>query len=246
MKAALKYDGEDYGGRTLQVYRAEERGFEVFIKNLPPGANESGLRKHFVACGDMRKVNVGMNSMGKCKGFAWITFTTTDAGKLAITMDGSTYEGSTIVVEQAGQHKKGDGKGKGQGKGKDGKGSTAFEVFVRNLPFETDEKTLRTDFLECGEIERMHMPTKGNQGKSMGFAWIAFKTKEGLTKALAYNGDDYGGRIITVEKSGQHGGRKLQETDGLHGDYSEKGKQERDARALADAKAGKMPRPVRG
>jgi len=108
---------------------------------------------------------------------------------------------------------KGKGKGNGKDKGKKGKGKgkeKGFEVFVSNLSFETQEAELRKDFLECGEIERMHMPTKG-ENKCMGFAWIVFKKIDGLQAALEFDGDDYGGRRLKVEKAGEHGGKKMKE-----------------------------------
>ena len=85
-----------------------------------------------------------------------------------------------------------------------GKGNSDFEISVKNLPFEMDEKTLHTDFLECGEIDRVPMPVVAGTQKTMGFAWITFKNAEGLKKALEFNDEEYGGRRLFIEKSGQH------------------------------------------
>merc|ERR1712194_782682 len=119
---------------------------------------------------------------------------------------GSEYKGKELVVEQGGLHIGASEKGKSKGKGKT-KGDPELEVFVKNMPFEIDEETLRRDFIECGEIDRLHMPMKAKE-KCMGFAWVTFKTKEAVEKALIFNGDDYGGRKLVVEKSGQHKGNK--------------------------------------
>jgi len=223
MRAALKYDGEPYGGRTLKVTQVDGRNakgsgkgrekLEVFIKGLPGEIKEKSLKKHFVGCGELIRVNMPTDDAGKCKGFAWITFSTTDGLDQALTLNGKEFKGVKLVVEKSGQHKKGDCEGKGKG-GKDRgrpppKGNKDWEVFVRNLPYEADEQTLRKDFLECGEIDRLHMPTAGAEGKCMGFAWITFRTREGFENALAYNGDDYAGRRMYVEKAGQHGGKSM-------------------------------------
>merc|ERR1712238_597040 len=135
-------------------------------------------------------------------------------GDKAVELNGKEFGKSKIIVELASAHvgDVGKGKDKGKGKGKDkgkkckGKGKEkGFEVFVSNLSFETQEAELRKDFLECGEIERLHMPTKG-ENKCMGFAWIVFKKIDGLQEALEFDGDDYGGRRLKVEKAGEHGG----------------------------------------
>jgi len=244
LQAALKYDGDDYGGRRLEVRRAEARGakggkggkvgkggkddrgkgggteFEVFIKGIPADTTEDDLQKLFSPCGAIDKLSMPTRGSGLNKGFAWIGFLTKEGFDKALELNGKECGKSKLLVEKSGQHKAasdGDGKGKGKGKSKGkakgkGKGSSENEVFVSNLSFETTQADLKEDFLVCGEIERMHMPTKG-ENKCMGFAWITFKTKDGLEKALEYDGDDYGGRRLKVEKSGQHGGRKLREKE---------------------------------
>jgi len=70
-------------------------------------------------------------------------------------------------------------------------------VFIGGLPFKVKEAQLRLDFSECGEIEKLLMPT-GDDGKRKGIAFITFKTKEGVKRALEFNGDEYGGRSLTV------------------------------------------------
>mmetsp|Transcript_182121 Transcript_182121/g.443142 ORF Transcript_182121/g.443142 Transcript_182121/m.443142 type:complete len:475 (+) Transcript_182121:3-1427(+) len=214
VQAALKYDGEDYGGKKLKVYRAEASAvreaaasrsdLEVFVKGLPADTTEESLRKRFSDCGALAKLNLPTRGSGKCKGFAWLTFTSKADMDKALGHNDEECGSAKLLVEASSEHKQaadGDSKGKGKGKGK-GKVSTEREVFASNLPYEATEADLRKDFGECGEIERMHMPMRDT--KCMGFAWITFTTQEGVDKALGYNGDEYGGRRLKVEKSGQH------------------------------------------
>jgi len=226
LKAALKYDGDNYGGRTLKVTKADDKGkgkckamtgsddtegkereFEVFVKGLAPEVTEQMLWKDFSECGKITRLNMPRKSDETCKGFAWVTFKNADGLKSAITFNGDEYAGRTIVVEKSGEHKKGgDAKGTAGKAGKEGKGSkgpSEFEIFVKGLPFKTKESDLQTDFSECGEIEKLKMPTN-EDGKCKGFAWITFTTKEAVEEALKYDGDEYGGCTIGVEKAGQH------------------------------------------
>jgi len=232
---ALKFDGDDYGGRMLKVARADTRQgkgagkaqskgnksagseLEVFVKNLSSHTDEESLREHFAPCGTMTEFSLPLRFGGKCKGFAFLVFEKKEGMEAAVALSGSELKNFKIVVEQAGLHKAGGDKGKGKGKGKDkgkGKGKdSGFEVFVNNLSFETTEEGLRKYFEECGKIERLHMPTKG-QNKCMGFAWVTFREKASLDTAVDKNFDEFEGRRIRVEKSGEHKNQKPEDEKG--------------------------------
>merc|ERR1719262_1012353 len=115
---------------------------------------------------------------------------------------------------------KGGGKGK-DGKGtKDGKGGKApreNEVFVGGLSFDCTEEVLRKDFLECGEIASLRLPMSEETGKPRGFAFISFTTKEGLEKALKFDGEEYMGRYLKVNKAGEKGNSKGKDGKGKEG-----------------------------
>merc|ERR1712232_1004981 len=87
------------------------------------------------------------------------------------------------------------------GKGKE-KGNRENEVFVGGLPFETEEAVLKKDFEECGEVESLRMPLN-DEGKCRGIAFIVFKSKEGVEKALDFDGKEYGGRWLKVQRAGE-------------------------------------------
>merc|ERR1719223_2526459 len=80
--------------------------------------------------------------------------------------------------------------------------SNEMTVFVGGIPFSCTEDTLRKDFTECGEIEKMNLPLN-DEGKPRGIAFITFKTPEGVKEALKYDGEEYGGRTLKVNLAGQ-------------------------------------------
>eukprot|EP00931_Biecheleriopsis_adriatica_P031377 TRINITY_DN18405_c0_g1_i3.p1 TRINITY_DN18405_c0_g1~~TRINITY_DN18405_c0_g1_i3.p1 ORF type:complete len:411 (-),score=130.35 TRINITY_DN18405_c0_g1_i3:115-1347(-) len=222
LEAALQWNGEDYRGRTLKVTKAvaaeNEEGtsggkdlstrLEVFVRGLAPTITEDVLWRDFLECGKISKMNMPLDSAGRCKGFAWITFKTAESRDKAIKYDGQDYAGKTLRVEKSGLHRSSNDEASRGGKGA-GKGVGGLEVFVKNFPYETEETEVRKVFSECGEIARLNMPTnkKGGHGRCMGFAWITFKSEEGVTNACKLTGDNVayiGGRKVFVEKSGQH------------------------------------------
>eukprot|EP00928_Gymnodinium_smaydae_P022244 TRINITY_DN1873_c0_g1_i1.p1 TRINITY_DN1873_c0_g1~~TRINITY_DN1873_c0_g1_i1.p1 ORF type:complete len:460 (-),score=143.66 TRINITY_DN1873_c0_g1_i1:354-1733(-) len=222
--AALAFDGTDYGGRTLEVKRANKakaakvlaktqkdeaaedatpkQEFTVFVSGIPWSCEESALKKDFAECGKITKLNMPMNDQGKPRGIAFITFETKDAVQAALKFDGTEYGSRTLAVKMADKGGKGKGKdGKGKSKGK----VEGFEVFVSGLPFETDEAILRKDFAECGEIVSMNM-LKKEDGSCRGVAFVTYKTEEAVRKACEFNNTEYGSRWIQVEKSGERKG----------------------------------------
>jgi len=138
--AALKFDGDDYGGRTLKVNVAGAKGsgkgqkgkgekgkgkgkgnpeFEIFVRNLGSDAQDETVKAAFAGCGDIESMRMPRWDDGGAKGIAFICFKTKEAFEKAMEMDGT----NDWNVQKAGQGKGKDGKGKdGKGKGKDSKG----------------------------------------------------------------------------------------------------------------------------
>jgi len=143
--AALKFDGQDYGGRTLKVVLANAKGEKgkggdkgkgkgkggdsentACVKGLPWASTEESLKKDFAECGEIEVIRMPKNEEGQSKGIAFIVFKSKEGVEKACAFNETDYGGRTIYVSPAGEGGKGkgkDGKGKGKdGKGKDGKG----------------------------------------------------------------------------------------------------------------------------
>jgi len=161
------------------------------------------------------------------KGIAFITYKSKAGVDKALEFDGTEYAGRTLKVNCAKGNGKGD-KGKGKSKGEKGKGkggdrNDELTVFVRGLSFDLDEATIRKDFEECGEVERLSLP-KNEEGKMKGIAFIQYKNAEGVTKALEFDGKDYAGRTLGVSKAGEGGKGKGKDGKGKGKDGKGKGK----------------------
>lgn len=85
--------------------------------------------------------------------------------------------------------------------------SSQYKLFLGGLPWSCDESILRRDFSECGKIDSLRLLTDRETGQSRGMAFITFTDVAGFEAALKYNGDDYGGRTLTVAKAEGKGGR---------------------------------------
>merc|ERR1712194_38407 len=189
--------------QEISTRAVAEQSLKVFIKGLPYSVDEATLRTNFAECGEISQLQFPLNEEGKPKGFAFITYATQEGFDAALKFDSTDYQGRYISVLKA------EGSG---GKGKDGKGKgggttvgdNENTVFLRGLPWAVTVETLRKDFAECGEIERLNMPMN-EEGRPKGIAFIKFKGPEGVEAALKLDETDYGGRTVNVSKAEDRG-----------------------------------------
>jgi RNA recognition motif-containing protein len=177
-----------------------------------------------------------LNDEGKAKGIAFIEFADAAAVEKALAFNGTEYGGRWIKVNKSNEKPskdsaKGKGKdGKSKGKGKDGKdgkgkGNKEFEIFIGGLPWETTEEVLKKDFAECGEVVAFRMPLN-DEGKARGIAFCEYTNQESVDKALKFDGTDYGGRTLSVRKSGDPAPAKGDKGKGKGKDGKGKGNSE--------------------
>jgi RNA recognition motif-containing protein len=99
----------------------------------------------------------------------------------------------------------------------------AQKLFVGGLPFSTSNEQLRDLFAECGEVASATVVTDRDTGRSRGFGFVEMATPEAAEEAITrYNGRDYEGRRLQVEKAkspagGGGGGRPARTAGGRGG-----------------------------
>eukprot|EP00928_Gymnodinium_smaydae_P051318 TRINITY_DN3484_c0_g2_i2.p1 TRINITY_DN3484_c0_g2~~TRINITY_DN3484_c0_g2_i2.p1 ORF type:complete len:332 (-),score=94.86 TRINITY_DN3484_c0_g2_i2:199-1194(-) len=107
-----------------------------------------------------------------------------------------------------------------EARGPNGRGAEKEpKVYVGGIPWACTEATLRKDFSECGKIVDLKMLVDAETGRSRGSAFITFADEASVTAALKYDGDDYGGRTLRVQRAEDQKERK-----GKKGEKGEKGK----------------------
>lgn len=76
------------------------------------------------------------------------------------------------------------------------------KLFIGRLPYEISEDELSKSFSVHGKIESLNIAMDRDSGKSKGFAFITFPSRdEGLAAIKAMNGSEIKGRKIVVEES---------------------------------------------
>lgn len=73
------------------------------------------------------------------------------------------------------------------------------KIFIGNLSFKMNESELEQYFSGFGNIEEVVIPTDRESGRSRGFAFVTFESQDSVQEALAMDGQDVGGRNISVK-----------------------------------------------
>jgi len=75
------------------------------------------------------------------------------------------------------------------------------KIFIGNLSYSVDEEALRTVFEVCGTISDIAIPKDRETKKARGFAFVTFDSEAAVAQALAMNGQEVGGRNISVKEA---------------------------------------------
>ncbi len=77
-----------------------------------------------------------------------------------------------------------------------------MDIYVGNLPYETDGDALRVAFTEFGEVSGARVITDRDTGRSRGFGFVEMPNAEEAEAAIrGMNGKDMQGRSLTVNES---------------------------------------------
>jgi RNA recognition motif-containing protein len=72
-------------------------------------------------------------------------------------------------------------------------------IYVGNLPFQTNSSDLETLFSPHGEVTSAQVISDRDTGRSRGFGFVAMASAEAAEKAIeALDGHDYDGRRLKV------------------------------------------------
>ncbi|KAL4492118.1 hypothetical protein ABPG73_003066 [Tetrahymena malaccensis] len=183
---------------------------EIIVKGLSFNADENSIRNFLEEnCGPVSSVKLLKNSQGRSKGVAFVSFEAEDSCSKALELSNSEFMGRYLIIEKTKPkteritHLINDDTFKTSFSD-----TTSFnndklsnEVIVKNLSFETDEKSIG-NYLEenCGAVSRVNL-LKNDQRISKGIAFVSFQTEEGCKRALELNNSEFMGRNLIIEKA---------------------------------------------
>lgn len=76
------------------------------------------------------------------------------------------------------------------------------KLYVGNLPFSATEEDIAAKFSACGTVESAKLITDRDTGRSKGFGFVEMSSESEAQAAIdTLNGQDYGGRPMTVNEA---------------------------------------------
>ncbi|HOX02431.1 MAG TPA: RNA-binding protein [Candidatus Paceibacterota bacterium] len=95
------------------------------------------------------------------------------------------------------------------------------KLFIGNLSYQTRENDLRDYFSQAGEIVAVNLMLDKFTGKSRGFAFVEFASKEDAAKAVEmFHSKDFQGRPLTVNVARPREERPPSRSGGYRGGYA--------------------------
>ena len=93
-----------------------------------------------------------------------------------------------------------------------------FEIFLKYLPKEATEESLKEFFAEAGEMVGAPRLLRDGSGLCKGVGWITFATEAALSEALSWDGASFGGRRLSITSATQQhtGVRPSLQAPGTH------------------------------
>jgi RNA recognition motif-containing protein len=82
------------------------------------------------------------------------------------------------------------------------------KLYVGNLPFETNDRELRTLFERHGSVDTVSVITDRETGRPRGFAFVEMSEVSGASEAIKQlDGTELGGRSLRVSEANERGAR---------------------------------------
>ncbi|CEG43876.1 31 kda chloroplastic [Plasmopara halstedii] len=200
----------------------------VYVEGIPYEANESDLVTYFSSCGTVREVRMPRyQDSGKPRGYAHVVFDEEASLEMALKLDGkylfkrylSIRRAETPrAVEQA-LTEKSQNATKKVIKG-------CRTVYIKQLPYEVEEGTIREALASCGTITSVRLPIWNHTKKLKGFGYVEFSSENEALAAARRSGMKIGDRmvIISLDASGSAPKSSFRQRDGQYWSKGEEAK----------------------
>lgn len=200
----------------------------VYVEGIPYRANEGDLVTHFSSCGTVREVRMPRyQDSGKPRGYAHVVFDDEAALKKALKLDGQYLFNRYLSIRRAEAPRAVEMalKEKNQNTTKKAvKGCRT--VFIKQLPYEVEEGTIREALASCGTITSVRLPIWNHTKKLKGFGYVEFSSEDEALAAARRSGMKIGDRmvLISLDAAGSAPKASFRQRDGQYWSKGEEAK----------------------
>jgi len=196
-KTAPKSNGSEAmdvdASKTSGKRKAEDTSFSankkakavsaVLLGNLSFDATDADIKSFLEeqSVGTVERVQMNSNP----RGTAYVVFQDQESIQNALALNGTQFMERRLNVQEA------DSVPEPQ---------ACLEAFVGGLPYDVEEKNFK-EYLGIEGIKSIRWIMDKNTGEFRGSAFVLFTDEESLQKALEFNGQEFNGRYLRVNKA---------------------------------------------
>ncbi|ETV67132.1 hypothetical protein H257_16542 [Aphanomyces astaci] len=195
----------------------------VYVEGISYDADESALVTHFADCGTVKEVRLPRyQDSGKPRGYAHVVFDSDKAVSKALELDGKYMMKRYLTVRPAETPRGIDQAVQSRKHVKVTKGCRT--VYIKQLPYEVDEDTVKTALASCGVIVSVRLPMWGHTKKLKGFGYVEFADEASAVNAAKRSGMKIGNRMVLIDLDTGAPKASFRQTNGQYWNKGEEGK----------------------
>lgn len=161
----------------------------LYFGNIPFDKTEDDVQNLFQECGEIAELKI-IRREHVSQGYGFITFKTKEAIDNALKKNGQEVGGRSMKVNYAAKREP----------NATGAAADTNRLFVKNLPPETTEDSIKEAFATHGVVTAVKFIKDHNTGASRGFAFVDFETHQQAQSALNMNDSKALGQTPLVVK----------------------------------------------
>lgn len=183
-------DMKSFDGNPIEIQVGT--GLTLFVTNFPPTADEDFIRQKFEKFGQVVDIRFPSLKGNTHRRFCYVQFKNSSQAKAATELDGEVLgEDLKMLVKMSDPGKKQE---------RVGPLYEGRELHLRNIDWSATEDDIQQVFSKYGKVERVRLP-KNTGGKSIGFGFVVFSSKEEAIAALELNLTKLKSRLLNVSLS---------------------------------------------
>ena len=158
----------------------------IYIEGLPFTATEKDITEFFKSVGKVLSIRLPKwHDSGKLRGYGHVEFPTSELATKALELDGTDMKNRYIKVQRPKTPRIFQSI---KDKEKVQRPVGCQSVFVKNLPYDTNEDEVKEAFMVCGPVNSVRLAVWGHTQQLKGFGYIDFKREDSAEIAVKKSG----------------------------------------------------------
>lgn len=183
---------------SIEEEMAKKTEATVYVEGIPYQADEGDVVSHFSTCGIVKEVRMPRwQDSGRPRGYAHVVFESAASIPQALALDGKYLFKRYLSVRRA-QTPRTLELALKETKSVKKAVVGCKTVFIKQLPYDVEESTIRDALASCGTITSIRLPLWNHTKKLKGFGYVEFAKEDEAVAAVKRSGMKVGGRMVII------------------------------------------------